>query len=264
MSVGRAASGIIVGALVLLGVIFFVIPLIGMKPNVGSIFGSAATVVLALLWLLFPLAKAHTPLKICYIIFLTFIAVGVAYAAFLTANMIMSAAKAPEIVVNVSDGAETAPPLIIFGGKVNADKPSGVLEGRLETGLDYLEKYPNAICIVSGGQGADESCTEASVMKAWLVERGIDESRIYTEDKSTSTWENLKYSTQILGELGYAEKTIAAASDGFHLYRIGLMAKTLGYEAESVPSHSVSYLLPMYTVREWFALSAWFAGGWYE
>lgn len=260
----REISGIIVAVIVFQGLFFFALPLVSGKLNVGSLFGTAITLAIGAMWLLYPLTKRNKAVKIGYFAVVFLGLAGVGYAVFLTSKMIAEVSKTPEISVSASGGTENAPPLIIFGGKVSGGKPSAVLESRLEAGLEYLVKYPSAICIVSGGQGADEDSSEASVMRSWLLERGIDETRVYAEDKSTSTWENLKYSAEILSATGYDGKTFAAASDGFHLYRISLMSRELGYEATAVPSVGYPMFLPMYTVREWFALSAWFVGGRYE
>ena len=46
--------------------------------------------------------------------------------------------------------------IIVLGAQVRADGPSKVLKHRLNTAIDYLEKNPETICIVSGGQGCNE------------------------------------------------------------------------------------------------------------
>ncbi|WP_249646204.1 YdcF family protein, partial [Lysinibacillus sp. D3C2_S12] len=89
--------------------------------------------------------------------------------------------------------------MIILGAKV---KPGGVpslsLKSRLEVAVQYLTIYPHVKVIVSGGQGPDEDRTEASVMKDYLEPNGIEASRIIIEDQSTSTYENLVFSKELL------------------------------------------------------------------
>ena len=51
---------------------------------------------------------------------------------------------------------------------------------------------------MSGGQGPDEDRTEASVMHDYLEQHGIDATRIIIEDQSTSTYENLVFSKELL------------------------------------------------------------------
>ncbi|NHW22524.1 YdcF family protein, partial [Escherichia coli] len=81
--------------------------------------------------------------------------------------------------------------VLILGAKVkgNPAVPSLVLQERLDAAVAYLNEYPKAKVIVSGGQGADESATEASVMEEYLVNEGIARKRIETETKSKRTEE---------------------------------------------------------------------------
>lgn len=58
--------------------------------------------------------------------------------------------------------------IIVLGAQVRADGPSKVLKHRLNTAIDYLEKNPETICIVSGGQGYNEPCTEAQAMADYM------------------------------------------------------------------------------------------------
>lgn len=48
----------------------------------------------------------------------------------------------------------------------------------MDAAVAYLNEYPKAKVIVSGGQGADESTTEAAVMEEYLVNEGIARNQI--------------------------------------------------------------------------------------
>ena len=56
--------------------------------------------------------------------------------------------------------------------------------------------YPDLKIVVSGGQGEGENITEATAMRNFLVDNGVDSSLIIMEDKSTNTYENFLYSKQ--------------------------------------------------------------------
>ena len=64
-------------------------------------------------------------------------------------------------------------------------------------------------------------------MKAWLVEHGIDENRIYPEAQSRDTVENIRNSKEIMDSKGLP-KDMILVSDGFHQYRAGLIAQKAG------------------------------------
>lgn len=160
------------------------------------------------------------------------------------------------------DGAEL--PVIVLGGKVNGDRPSLMLSRRLGAAAEYLKLHPKAVCVVSGGQGADEEYPEAQVMAAYLMELGIEGERIFEESASTNTQENLAFSQVILREqLGSAEEA-AVATDGFHQLRAALYASYVGMDAYALPASTPWGLAPAYWVREWMGLPvAWLKGNEY-
>ena len=88
--------------------------------------------------------------------------------------------------------------LIVLGAEVVGTKPSRSLNYRLNAAQDYLESYPESLCIVSGGKGDKEAISEAECMFRVLTERGIAAERILQEDRSTSTMENLSFSFALI------------------------------------------------------------------
>ena len=110
--------------------------------------------------------------------------------------------EAPVISNAKTDAAPQSDYLIVLGAGVNGSAPSLSMVNRLEAALDYLEAYPDAVAIVSGGQGAGEDVTEASAMHDWLIAHGVPESRIVQEEQSTSTRENLENSFAIIRSRG--------------------------------------------------------------
>ncbi|HHU22949.1 MAG TPA: YdcF family protein [Clostridiales bacterium] len=147
--------------------------------------------------------------------------------------------------------------LIVLGAGLNGSTPSLSMVNRLTAALDYLEKYPDTVAIVSGGQGQGEEMTEAQAMENWLVARGISPERIIREEKSTSTLENLKYSLEIIESLG-GDPTgrVAIVSSEYHLYRAKLMAKELGAAPVGVAGKTSYPVLKLnYFIREGFAVA---------
>ncbi len=71
---------------------------------------------------------------------------------------------------------------------------------RLDAGIEAADKYPNAYILVTGGGTAlmAPSIKEADKMAEYLIEKGIDPSRIIIENESLSTSENAVYSERIL------------------------------------------------------------------
>lgn len=123
---------------------------------------------------------------------------------------------------------------IVYGAGLKGEEPGVTLRKRLDTAVEYMELLPESVCIVSGGQGADEVMSEAAVMKNYLCEKGIDEERIYVEDKSSNTLENVKFSCNIIENEGLNGEAIVSLSNAFHIPRIELIFSRLGLESEFV------------------------------
>lgn len=152
-------------------------------------------------------------------------------------------------------GSENANTVIILGAGLRGDQPSAILRSRLETALDYLEAHPRAQAVVCGGQGPDEDYPEAWVMAAWLTEHGIAEDRIFQEDRSHNTRENLENAREILKDQGL-EGPLLLVSSRSHLFRARRLAGQLGMKTETLgaPTPQV-WLIPSVYLRE--ACSVW-------
>ena len=164
------------------------------------------------------------------------------------------------VIIRASFGNPEEPTeyLLVLGAKVNrGGVPSLALRNRIDAAYDYLTAHPGCTAILSGGQGSDEPITEAQCMFNELVARGIDPDRLWLEDKSTSTWENLKFSLTVVEEkTGVRPTKIALLSSEFHLYRAGLFAKEFGLETVGVPAKTTLFFLKVnYFIRE--AVAIW-------
>lgn len=144
--------------------------------------------------------------------------------------------------------------VIVLGCQLIGNRPSTMLARRLTTAADYLESNPQAVCIVSGGQGSNEEYSEAEVMKKYLIESGISPERIYTEDRSANTRENLLFSSR-LAEKEKLPKSVVISTDGFHQLRAYIYADRYGFSPISAISGFTPVgMLPCYVVREFFAI----------
>ena len=228
---------IVTGAAVLA---MFIIPLFSGTLNTGSYFGFVIGGVTVLLGIFTPKLFSNAKKAVRYIFRAVLIIYGVlaVYAITLSAFMIANMNDAPE-----KDGSRT---VIVLGCQVRRDGPSLMLRRRLDAACSYLSADTKADCIVSGGKA--------------LVNDGISENRITKEDKSSSTYENLLFSKQILEDSGKPLR-IAIVTDGFHQWRARLQAESLGYDVKCVSAATPWYLVPVYWVREWFALSYLFVFG---
>lgn len=161
--------------------------------------------------------------------------------------------------VNKPTGGDAT--VIVLGARIYGTRPSRMLRERLDAAATYLQENPEATCIVSGGQGADEQVTEARVMKTYLCSKGIAAARIYEEGRSTDTHENIDYSLAIIREQGLS-KRVAIATQEFHQYRAATLARKAGLtDVSAVTTPSPTYLLLCYWVRECAAVCRLWAFG---
>ncbi|NEU29751.1 YdcF family protein [bacterium LRH843] len=149
--------------------------------------------------------------------------------------------------------------LIILGASLKGEVMSLSLYNRMVTALDYLNENPNTKVIVTGGQGKGESITEAEAMARFLLEHGVSEKRIMKEDRSTSTYENLVLSQELLGT---GQKEIVIVSNDFHLFRAGMIAKRLGFEPQFIAAPTPDVVKVQLWLREYAAVVKSFLLDW--
>lgn len=141
--------------------------------------------------------------------------------------------------------------LIVLGAQWKTNGPSDVLRRRLDRAVEYLAENPDTMVIVSGGQGGNEVITEAAGMRQYLIDAGIAEERILTEDKSTNTRENLAFSA---GLFDRASSRTVIVTNNFHVFRALKIAEKQGYRAEGLAADSVVWMLPNNMLREFLGV----------
>lgn len=145
--------------------------------------------------------------------------------------------------------------LLILGAGIRGERMSLSLYQRMVKSLEYIEEHPNTKIIVSGGQGPDELIAEAEAMKRFLVSNGVNEDQIIKEDKSTSTFENFKFTREKLNEVDGRENIkLTVITNNFHMYRSKMLAERQGFEAYGMPARLHWLLTPNYYVRESLAI----------
>lgn len=205
------------------------------------------------------------------------------YIAFLSYSLATAASSKARFDALPEDEQLT---VMVFGCYVRGEEPGRTLTTRLDAALSLLKRYPNADCIVSGGQGSNEAISEAEAMRRYLVSRGIAGERITLEDRSTNTSENLEYTFAILtgsesdgsaastpGSPASSNSTDSAQSvdtDGrrlvgvsseYHLPRIRMLSRALGREIETYPAYDANIGNTLiYTLREYMGVAKLWLG----
>ena len=149
--------------------------------------------------------------------------------------------------------------LLILGCGLKKDgSPTPLLKGRLDLALDFDREQEqqtgkNAAFVVSGGQGTDEVCSEASSMMEYLKQQGIPEERIILEDQSADTAENMEFSKRKIDEIKQDAK-VAFFTTNYHVFRAGLKARRVHMNAFGMGAQTKWYFWPNAAVREFVGL----------
>lgn len=161
---------------------------------------------------------------------------------------------------NLKDDTDT---VIVLGCHTFGMTPGKSLKSRLDACYEAVNAYGSDnkfVIIVSGGQGKDESVPEGDSMKAYLVNKGLDEDMIIAETESHSTFDNLLFSKEFITANREIEKTgsVAIISSEFHVPRAVMIAKRLGYNeifdnVYSIAAPSPSDMFGAGIMREYFA-----------
>ena len=175
-------------------------------------------------------------LRICFIIVM---AAGLSLFIFVEAVIINGMTAKPQ---------DNCDYILVLGCQIRGDHITRSLKNRLDVSASYAVDNPDTTIIVSGGKGKGENTTEAYAMYNYLVNKGIDGSRIIQEDKSTDTSENMKYSVRYIDN---TDALVGIVTNNFHIARSRLLARHAGLENTcGMPAESDHVLFINYMVRE--------------
>ena len=198
-------------------------------------------------------SKKPKPAKVLRVVLTVLLACGFALFAAAETTVVRAAHTASD---------PEAPYCVVLGAKVNGETPTLSLEERLIAARDYLEKYPQAKAVLSGGQGSGENISEAECMRRYLTQKGVSSNRLLLEDRSRTTEENIANSLSLIkADGGDPTGRVAIVSSEYHLCRAVRIAVKDGCAgAAGFAAHTGWPVLRLnYFVREAFGMAyQWF------
>ena len=145
--------------------------------------------------------------------------------------------------------------IIVLGAGFWGDTLSAVLKERLNTAFLLHRRYPSALLVLSGGKGFGENRTEASLMREYLLARGVPDSALLLETQAMDTVQNFGNSKKLLdARFGAGGYTGAFITSEFHLYRSQRLAVRAGLTPACYGADTPWYLLPAFLTRETVAI----------
>ena len=132
--------------------------------------------------------------------------------------------------------------IIVLGAQV---KPSGEPSLQLQWRIDAAAKAwkeRQSLIVVCGAQGTNEPATEASVMRAELIQQGVREEMILMDEESFNTRQNIANAAKLLEGRG-VNHVLVVTSD-YHLARAMAIAEDAGLSASGLGSPTLQGLRP--------------------
>lgn len=144
--------------------------------------------------------------------------------------------------------------IIVLGHSLDNNKIDDVLKYRLIKTVEYLNIF-NCKCILSGGITSNNTISESSVMKEYLIQNGIDSNRIIIEDKSTDTIENIENCIKLIEP----NKKVILISSNYHIVRAKMICNLLGLKVKGIGTYTpVIDLLKHIPIEEVFIFIHYF------
>ncbi len=140
------------------------------------------------------------------------------------------------------------------GGQLNP-----CLVKRVEEGVEVVRQGWARWLVLSGGVDPEDGAIEAEAMSSIAGRLGLPSEQIVLEPKARSTYQNLRFTQQLMEQRGW--KTVVIVSEPFHLPRAALMARRLGLEFALAPSPHCPQNLPAF-LREPLVLLYYALRGW--
>jgi vancomycin permeability regulator SanA len=146
--------------------------------------------------------------------------------------------------------------IIILGCMIKKDGSlTPLLKGRVDKAIEFSKKQKeltgkDIIFVPSGGQGSNEVISEGEAMYNYLISKGINKKQIILEDKSKTTFENLKFSNKLINN---KKAKIAFSTTNYHVFRAGIYATSLNMKVEGIGAKTKAYFWVNAFIREFIA-----------
>ena len=125
--------------------------------------------------------------------------------------------------------------ILILGAGIWGDKPSPMLQDRLDEGIKLYKEGIASKIIMSGDHGREEY-DEVNIMKEYAIEQGVPSEDIFMDHAGFSTYESIYRAKEIFGA-----DNIVIVTQEYHLYRALYIADKLNINAYGVNSDPRKY-----------------------
>lgn len=157
-------------------------------------------------------------------------------AAVISINVYIKATAKKRIVsLEEAAGLDGVDCIIILGAGVRGERPTHMLQDRLDYGIALYEMGASNRLLMSGDHGR-KNYDEVNVMKDYAINKGVSSSHVFMDHAGFSTYESLYRARDI-----FEAKKVIIVTQKYHLYRALYVADKLGLDAYGVASDPREY-----------------------
>ena len=154
----------------------------------------------------------------------------------------------------LSDGYSSMPlerrAALVLGAKTQDNVMSNALRARVDYAIElYHTGQVGAVIFTGGFRDKDPAreWSESALARDYAMQRGVPSERIWIEQRSTTTLENLREAQAIVNAQGFAQ--VALVSDRWHLARAQAMARDLDLPVVPAPTPYSVYRSPWHQAK---------------
>ena len=154
----------------------------------------------------------------------------------------------------LSDGYSSMPlerrAALVLGAKTQDNVMSNALRARVDYAIELYQTGQVGAVIFTGGfrdKDPAREQSESALARDYAVQRGVPSERIWIEQRSTTTLENLREAQAIVNAQGFAQ--VALVSDRWHLARAQAMARDLDLPVVPAPTPYSVYRSPWHQAK---------------
>ena len=154
----------------------------------------------------------------------------------------------------LSDGYSSMPlerrAALVLGAKTQDNVMSNALRARVDYAIELYQTGQVGAVIFTGGfrdKDPAREQSESALARDYAVQRGVPTQRIWIEQRSTTTLENLREAQAIVNAQGFAQ--VALVSDRWHLARAQAMARDLDLPVVPAPTPYSVYRSPWHQAK---------------
>lgn len=134
------------------------------------------------------------------------------------------------------DRAVPSDAIVVLGAAQYRGRPSPVLRARLDHAVALYARGIAPRLVLTGGIGEGDTASEAAVSRLYVIEAGVPESAILTENDGLTTSQSLAGVARMLR--ARQMQRVVLVSDPFHVLRASRLAQREGLVTSTSPTHT--------------------------